>query len=67
MFLVAIEQGRPLLRADPQSTLHGNSNYLGIVLSTQSLVRPKLQRHRNREREKGGERCVNRSMCGCEL
>ena len=44
VFLVSIEKSRPLLWTDPQPTLHGNPDYLGIVLPSECLVRTELCR-----------------------
>ena len=47
---VAVQQGGPLLRGDPQAGLHGDVDDLRVVLTPQRLVRPELllQLHQRR-------------------
>lgn len=43
MLVVSVEESGPLLGADPQACLHGNTDDLGIVLPSQRFVRTKLE------------------------
>ena len=43
VFVVPIEQGRPLLRADPQSSLHGHADDLTIMFTPQALIGTELR------------------------
>ena len=64
MFVVSIEQSGPLLGTDTKTSVHSHLDDLTIVLSTERLVRTKLQVHK-KTREHDHVVCVCVCVCVC--